>query len=52
MARLIAPNGATVNVSDEKAERLTSDGYKPSEKAPPKKTAAPRKAAQSADKSE
>lgn len=28
MGRLIAPNGATVNVSDEKAERLLGEGYK------------------------
>jgi hypothetical protein len=28
MARLIAPNGATVNVSDEKAERLLATGYR------------------------
>lgn len=28
MARLIAPNGATVNVSDEKAARLLGQGYR------------------------
>ena len=28
MARLIAPNGVTVTVSDEKAERLKGDGYR------------------------
>lgn len=28
MARLIAPNGASVNVSDEKSERLVSQGYR------------------------
>lgn len=28
MARLIAPNGATVNVSDEKAKRLLATGYR------------------------
>jgi len=28
MPRLIAPNGATVSVSDEKAERLLSQGFK------------------------
>lgn len=27
MARLTAPNGATVSVSDEKAKRLLSQGY-------------------------
>ena len=40
MARLTAPNGATVSVSDEKAERLTDQGYSPvkeSKKAPAKK---------------
>lgn len=30
MARLIAPNGVTVTVSDEKAERLKGDGYRAS----------------------
>lgn len=28
MARLTAPNGATVSVSDEKAKRLLKQGYK------------------------
>lgn len=28
MARLIAPNGATVDVSDEKAERLLDQGFR------------------------
>ena len=46
MARLIAPNGATVNVSDERAERLLAQGYAavetnkaPAKKAPAKKSA-------------
>ena len=41
MARLTAPNGATVSVSDEKAERLTDQGYAPVQesKAPAKKSA-------------
>jgi hypothetical protein len=42
MPRLIAPNGATVNVSDERAERLLATGYKPADKAakaPAKKAA-------------
>jgi hypothetical protein len=42
MARLTAPNGATVSVSDEKVERLAGQGYKPVEepkKAPAKKAA-------------
>ncbi|WP_207950092.1 hypothetical protein [Nocardioides ochotonae] len=29
MTRLIAPNGAAVNVSAEKAKRLAGEGYKP-----------------------
>jgi hypothetical protein len=28
MARLIAPNGSTVNVSDERAKTLLDQGYK------------------------
>lgn len=44
MTRLTAPNGATVSVSAEKAERLiASEGYKAVEdtrKAPAKKAAA------------
>lgn len=39
MARLIAPNGSTVNVSDERAERLLAEGYtaaKPTKAAPAK----------------
>ena len=40
MARLSAPNGATVNVSDEKAKRLLTQGYTAVEtKSPAKKTA-------------
>ena len=42
MARLTAPNGATVDVADDKAERLVDQGYKPVEqpkKAPAKKAA-------------
>ena len=43
MARMTAPNGATVSVSDEKAERLADQGYTPVEepkKAPAKKASA------------
>ncbi|WP_418063154.1 hypothetical protein [Pimelobacter simplex] len=57
LTRLIAPNGAVVNVSAEKAKRLLGEGYtaakdaQPSTsagaKAPAKKTAAPRKTAES-----
>lgn len=45
MPRLTSPLGITVNVSDAKAEQLTSVGYKPaeSEKKAPAKKAAPRK---------
>lgn len=42
MARLTAPNGATVEVSDEKAERLLDQGYETADaksKAPAKKSA-------------
>lgn len=41
MARLTAPNGATVNVSDERAKRLLAQGYKAADekKAPAKKSA-------------
>lgn len=28
MTKLIAPNGSTVSVSDEKAKRLLGEGYK------------------------
>jgi len=36
MVRLIAPNGATVDVSDEKAERLADQGFKPADDQPTK----------------
>lgn len=39
MARLIAPNGATVNVSDERAKVLVAQGYSAEKKAPAKKSA-------------
>lgn len=32
MARLTAPNGSTVNVSDERAKVLLGQGYKSAEK--------------------
>ena len=40
MARLIAPNGSTVNVSDERAKVLLEQGYKAAsdDKAPTKKS--------------
>ena len=38
MARLIAPNGSTVNVSDERAKVLLAQGYKAAD-APKKATA-------------
>lgn len=41
MARLIAPNGATVNVSDEKAKRLLGQGYKPHGAAPAADSSSP-----------
>ncbi|WP_166436000.1 DUF7302 family protein [Cellulomonas shaoxiangyii] len=31
MVRLIAPNGATVDVSEEKAERLAAQGFRASD---------------------
>ena len=34
MVRLTAPNGATVDVSDEKATRLIDQGYKPVDEKP------------------
>lgn len=39
MARLTAPNGSTVNVSDERAKSLLNRGYKAADdkKAPAKK---------------
>ncbi len=36
MPRLIAPNGATVSVSDEKAERLADQGFKSADDQPAK----------------
>ena len=41
MPRMTAPNGATVSVSDEKAERLADQGYAPvkESKAPAMKSA-------------
>ena len=43
MARLIAPNGATVSVSDERAEVLLGQGYSTAtKKAPAKKAVAPK----------
>jgi len=41
MARLIAPNGSTVSVSDERAKTLLEQGYKAADekKAPAKKAA-------------
>jgi hypothetical protein len=41
MARLTAPNGATVSVSDEKADRLVSQGYKPFASAAPADSKSP-----------
>lgn len=38
MARLIAPNGSTVNVSDERAKVLVTQGYTAADE--PKKAAA------------
>ena len=38
MARLIAPNGSTVNVSDERAKTLLAQGYKTADE--PKKSTA------------
>lgn len=45
MHRLIAPNGATVEVSDEKAKRLLSrgTGFKAASSKAPAKKAAPSK---------
>lgn len=34
MVRLTAPNGATVQVSEEKAERLIAQGYRPADAQP------------------
>lgn len=39
MVKLIAPNGAVVDVAEEKAERLTDQGYTAEKKAPAKKAA-------------
>ena len=44
--RLLAPNGSTVNVSEERAKVLAEQGYKPAketEKAPAKKAASSKK---------
>lgn len=38
MARLTAPNGATVDVSDEKAARLLDQGYRPVDDKPARRT--------------
>lgn len=38
MARLTAPNGSTVNVSDEKAQVLLQQGYKAADKSTSKST--------------
>lgn len=51
MARLTAPNGATVEVSNERVERLTRYGFTSAEaKKAPAKKAAPRKSASADDK--
>lgn len=44
MVRMTSPTGVTVNVSDEKADRLASVGYVPvnAEKKAPAKKAAPK----------
>lgn len=47
MARLIAPNGSTVSVSDERAKTLLTQGYKPAEDK--KKTTSKRSPAKSDD---
>lgn len=41
MPRLTAPNGATVNVSGEKAERLLGQGYTNADEAPKRRTRKP-----------
>lgn len=46
MARLTAPNGSTVNVSDERAKVLLTQGYKSAgetKKAPAKKASSSKK---------
>lgn len=51
MARLIAPNGSTVSVSDERAKVLRTQGYKEAEGKKPaaKKTTSKRSTAKSDD---
>jgi hypothetical protein len=51
MPRLTSPTGITVNVSDEKAEQLSSVGYRPvgESKAPAKKAASRKPSAKTDD---
>ena len=49
MARLIAPNGATVDVSDEKAERLVDQGFRAHDDEPTKPKRRTRKTASDED---
>lgn len=49
MTRLIAPNGATVNVDPDKVERLRQQGFREADKPEPKKVPAKKAAAKPSD---
>ena len=50
MSRLVAPNGAIVNVSDEKAKRLLAQGFTPADSEPAKKAPAKKAASSKSEK--